>query len=138
MKATDELLQEIKNCNDMAGYLLDHQAELEGRPLPQYLNELLVQKNAEKADVIKRSAIQQNYGYQIFNGIKTPSRDRLIQICFGLGLTAEETQQLLKHAGFALLYPRIKRDSVILYALHHGNTVQETNDLLYELELDTF
>ena len=46
--------------------------------------------------------------------------------------TMEETQDLLKKAGLAQLYPREKRDAIILYGLLHGMTLFEVNDKLFE------
>ena len=44
----------------------------------------------------------------------------------------EETQLLLKRAGFAQLYPRLKRDAVILHGIAHGTPLAEVNDRLFE------
>ena len=60
------------------------------------------------------------YLHQVFSGRRSPSRDRLLCLCLGLEATLEETQELLRQAGFAQLYPRHKRDAVISYGLVHG------------------
>lgn len=52
-------------------------------------------------------------------------------ICVGLGATLEETQVFLKHAGYAQLYPRMKRDAIISHGLIHGTPLSETNDKLF-------
>ena len=41
----------------------------------------------------------------------------MIQLALGLGLNVEETQRLLRSAGKSQLYPRLKRDAVILYGI---------------------
>ena len=53
----------------------------------------------------------------MFNGTRRPSRDKVIQLAFGFGLGVDETQRLLRAADKSLLYPRLKRDAVILYGL---------------------
>ena len=55
-----------------------------------------------------------------------------IYMGFGLGTTEEETQRLLKCAGFAPLYPRLKRDAIILHGIAHGTPLAEVNDKLFE------
>lgn len=75
------------------------------------------------------------YVYQIFSGDKTPSRDKLIAVAFGLKLSDDETQQMLKLSGNRALYAKDQRDAVILFALHHKKTILEANDLLFELGL---
>ena len=39
-----------------------------------------------------------NYAYQLFNGTRKPSRDKVIQLAFGFGLSVDDTQELLKVA----------------------------------------
>lgn len=39
---------------------------------------------------------------------------------------------MLKLAEYRELYVRDTRDTIILYALHRGKSILETNDLLYE------
>ena len=49
-----------------------------------------------------------------------------------LEATVEETQQLLRQAGYAQLYPRVRRDAIILHAIAHGIALPMVNDKLYE------
>ena len=69
------------------------------------------------AQVIERSQIERTYGHQLFNGTRRPSRDKVLQLALGLGLSVDETQRLLRAAGKSPLYPRLKRDAVILYGI---------------------
>ena len=71
------------------------------------------------------------YLHQVFSGRRNPSRDRLVCICVGAGASLEETQELLKHAGYAQLYPRVKRDAIISHGLIHGTELNEINDKLF-------
>lgn len=118
-KSTDELLHILKN-NNLCDYLNTNKNEFVSEPLCNILNNLLKAKNLSKAKVIEKANIFNVYGYQIFSGAKNPSRDKLISLCFGMNLSLSETQTLLKHAGYAILYPRSKRDSVIIYALENN------------------
>ena len=60
------------------------------------------------AQVIERSQIERTYGHQLFNGTRRPSRDKVLQLALGLGLSVDETQRLLRAAGKSPLYPRLK------------------------------
>lgn len=75
------------------------------------------------------------YVYKIFSGEKIPSRDKLIAIAFGLSLTDEETQKMLKLSGNRDLYARDERDALILFALQRGMTIYEINELLFRHNL---
>lgn len=130
-KSTDELNHEIKNVTNIEDYLADNKTELLADTLAKQLNLLLSQKDFKKADVLHDSQLSKAYIYQIFSGQKIPSRDKLIAIAFGLHLSENETQKLLKMSGHRELYARDKRDAVILFALQRGKTVFDANELLF-------
>ena len=52
-------------------------------------------------------------------------------ICIGLQATLEETQELLKQAGYAQLYPKNKREAIIAHGIVHGTALGEINDKLF-------
>lgn len=83
----------------------------------------------------KRQSGKLAHGHQIFNGTRRPSRDKLIQICFGLGLTVEAAQALLKTAEKSPLYPKLLRDAAIMRCLHDGKTLPQVQELLARLGL---
>ena len=113
-------------------YLKENKNELLQMNLTELLGHYLISKNLEKADVIRDSDLDRTYSYQIFNGLHKPSRDKLLRLAFGLHLTVPETQQLLKTAQTAPLYPRIKRDVLILEALFQGKDIHFCNRSLAE------
>lgn len=133
-KSTEELLKILKNSS-LDAYLAENGGEMAENPICDYLTAVLNEKGLKKSEIIKKSNVQTNYAYQIFSGLKIPSRDKLISLCFGMSLTLDETQTLLKYAGFAPLYPRNKRDSVIISELEKGETVIRCNITLDELNL---
>lgn len=124
----------LKNSS-LEAYLKENQNELIENPLCTYLNALLEEKKLKKSEVIKKSDIDQIYAYQIFSGTRVPSRDKLIALCLGMELTLEETDTLLKYAGYATLYPRNKRDSVIISAIKNGQSRYDVDDILFDLGL---
>lgn len=86
--------------------------------------------------VISRADIESSYGHQIFKGSRMPSRDKVIQLAFGFGFGLEETQTLLKIAQYSPLYPKIKREAVLIFCLEHKRGMIETQALLHELGLE--
>lgn len=131
-KTTEELKHEIKAATDIEDYLKSNRENLLRGSLPGHLNLLLSRKGINKADVVRGSLLSRAYVYQIFSGEKTPSRDKLIAIAFGLGLSDEETQTVLKLSRNRELYARDERDAVILFALQRGQSIFEANNLLFE------
>lgn len=131
-KSTDKLLDTLKKKPTIEEYLFENSAELIDCTTVQALGELLEKKKLTKAEVIRSANIDRTYGYQIFDGRKSPSRDKLIMICFGLKLNLDETQRLLKIAGLRELYPRDSRDAIISFSILHNMSLIDANEILYD------
>jgi len=136
MKSTADLANEIKKSNNILDFLVENHEEMQLNGLTRYLEEWLQKKGLSKADVVRCSNLNRAYVYQIFLGRKYPSRDKVIALAFGMDLTTEETQKLLKQAGYRELYPRDPRDALLLYAVGHDMGILEANELLYDNNID--
>ncbi len=79
----------MRKARDIDEYLDENQEYMLNQSLREHLNALLVQKGLLVADVARGSQLDRKYVYQIFDGKKRPSRDKLIAIAFGLGLDEE-------------------------------------------------
>lgn len=133
-KSTEELLKTLKESS-LETYLSNNTGELVDSPIYKYLEKVIKEKGLKKSDIIKKSGVQTNYAYQIFSGLKIPSRDKLIALCFGMELSLDEAQTLLKYAGYAKLYPRTKRDSIIIDALEKHINIINCNITLDKFNL---
>lgn len=131
-KSTDELNHEIKAATDIEDYLKHNRKNMVTCSLPQFLNLQLTQKGIKKAAVVHGSLLNRAYVYQIFSGEKTPSRDKLIALAFGLKLSAEETQTMLKISENGELYAKNPRDAIILFALCRRMSIFKVNELLFD------
>ena len=122
------------NLND---FLTDNQETFCNESVAEILNRLFEKRSISKAALARQSGMSEIYLHQIFAGRRNPTRSRLLCLCYGLNATLEETQELLKLCGLAQLYPRIRRDSIIMYGLSHGVSLFEINDRLFEEDEDT-
>lgn len=138
IKQTDELLKELGNTSDINQYLSTNRDELIEQNVAKYLNELLEKKeNLTKSKIIKSTSLSESYIYDIFRGEKSnPSRNKLLQIAFAMSLDLETTQKLLKIAKVGILYPRIKRDSIIIFVLNKNLDFFECENLLEQAEVE--
>ena len=118
-----------KKLRNVQAFLDLHEQDFLSQSLIDYLNELMNEKNITVAQVAKNSGIGE-YVYKIFNGERNAKRDTLVAISFGMHLTFEETQLLLRIAKFAILDSRDRRDGIMIYALMHGLSIFECDDLL--------
>ena len=133
---TKELLNELQNALDIDAFLKKYESQFISTTTSDYLNELIKIKNMNVASVSKASGAGE-YAYKIFKGDRKPSRDILISIAFGMELSLEEAQLLLRISKFAVLDSRDKRDSIIIYGLTHKLTVFQTDDMLDNKSLTT-
>lgn len=134
--STLELEHEIKDTTNIDSYFEKHGSHMLSHSLPEHLKMLLEQKGINKADVIRDSLLDRTYVYQIFDGRRTPSRNKLIAIAFGMHLSAEETQTMLKLSGYRSLYAKDARDAILLFSLIQQMNIEDTNELLYDHSLE--
>ena len=137
-KTTDELLKILQNKENIQAYINENSDEMLDVNLSEYLKQLLEKYKITKNEAIKNSRLDQIYGYQIFSGVKSnPSRDKLIQLIFGIGLELKDAQRLLKIGRAGELYSRNRRDSIIIFALKNKLSLQQCDDLLFEMKEKT-
>ena len=87
----------------------------------KYLNEKIVEKHILVPELMQRSCINKNYGYNILSGArKNPSRDRILALCIAAKMTLSEVQHSLIIAGQSILYWRDERDVRIAFAISAG------------------
>ena len=67
-----------------------------------------------------------------YNILEDAVRDKLLSLAFGLRLSVEETQKMLKISGNRELYVRDTRDVLILFSLREKRTIFETNEILFD------
>lgn len=106
-------------------------------PLPfhVYISNLCIEKKLIASQVTQKADIARTYGTQLFNGTRRPSRDKVLQLAFGFEMGYDEAQDLLKAAQKSPLYPRVKRDAVVMYALRNGYKLHEVQATLAEITL---
>ncbi len=127
----------LKNARSFDDFLARNNNHMLDQSLSEYLNSLLSQKGLRRADVIHDADLDKGYVHQIFNGDKKPSREKLLSLAFGMHLTEEETQRMLKLAGHSELYARVTRDALILFAIQRGMSLTDTDKALYAKGLPT-
>ena len=130
IKDTEQLENELAESDDIEKFFDENEENFREYTLEEYLNHLLEEKNLSKSEAIKKSELNQIYGYHIFGGRKKTSRANIISIAVAMKLSLEETQRLLYYAEVEKLYVRNEWDSLIIFALKNKMTIAETNELL--------
>lgn len=129
-KSTDELFLMLQNIKNDTEELNELYVQMNAPEFHEYLSALMSEKNitAEKLGV--RTLLSRSFTYQICAGDRMPNRDIIIRIAIVLELSIDETQRLLKLANRGILYPKIKRDLLIIYALNNKYGLYKTDELL--------
>ncbi|MEG0366322.1 MAG: helix-turn-helix transcriptional regulator [Coprobacillus sp.] len=134
MMTTTQLLNILKqNKNISLNELLK---EIPDLSFVDYLETLLEQCALSKGDLIARTSLDRTYAYQIMNGTKNPSQDKVVQIALALSLNLHDTNVLLTLSKNESLYPKVKRDALIIFCINKHYTVMQTNQLLDEYHYD--
>ena len=135
-RITREFYDEISESKDLKSFIMNNEDKFIHVDLPEYLDLLLSAKDKTKKEMISSAGIEKSYLYQIFNGRRTPSRDKLLRIALALKLALDDTQRLLIVAEKPILYPSRKRDAAIMYSLIKGYSLDKTQISLYDMGLE--
>ena len=136
MKNTNDLLKELNNTHDIDSYLNDNRMQIIDKQLNNFLNELIERNAISKSKIIRQADINEIYAYQIFSGKRFPSRNKLLRICIGAEFSINEINDVLTVGEFSPLYPRIKRDSIIIFGIQNQYTIYQLNELLHSHQLE--
>lgn len=128
---TEELLQRLLQSATPEAYL--DQMPTGTRGLADYLMDLIEARGIRRADVLRGSAVNSTFLYQIFSGERMPGRDTAVRIAFGVGCSLRETQRVLRHAGVSELWCKNRRDAIIIHCIDHGFSLAECDDELFRL-----
>ncbi|MCM1023453.1 MAG: helix-turn-helix domain-containing protein [Prevotella sp.] len=87
--------------------------------LSELMEELMKEAGMSRAELIRRLNTDVNYGYQLLNGTRVPTRERLIRIGLLLNADVDGLRHLLRAASKEDLYVRDITDAKVFYAIKH-------------------
>ncbi len=102
----------------------------------EYFNRFVFEHELVLSDIIKSSLISKDYAYQLINGRKKPTKDRVIALCVAAGMSFDEINRALKICNVGTLYSKNDRDTAITLCIHNNvNSVAGINDFLFDHDL---
>ena len=134
-KKTDDLLtilQDARTQGDLKRYIED--TAQYATDYVTYINELIRSRGIEKTDLIAATGIERTYLYQCLNGTRKPGRDYAVAICLAARCTLEETTRCLELLSAGILYAKNTRDAILIYAVNRSMSVNQTNELLFQMK----
>ncbi len=132
-KSTEYLDNKLKNSS-----LKDYDNLIKDLPsakeltFPEFLNKYLSEHNLNLSDIVKASQIPKDYVYQLVDGRRKPTKDRVIALCVSAGMSLQEINRALKICNVGVLYSKDARDTAIILCISENKSVDEINDFLYE------
>ena len=133
--STEELLALLFKERNLEHFLQRNESEYLAISFSDYLNSWCKENLEVPEQVIRRANLEKSYGHQLFSGKRNPSRDTVLQLAFAMQADLSQAQEMLKAARQSPLYPRIKRDAVIIYCLHNQISLLDTQIILQDLAL---
>ena len=104
----------------------------------EFYVKFISEKNIDIPEILKRSCVSRNYIYNILNGDREPSRDKILALCIAAGMDFAKTNRALELAGKRRIYPKDERDARIAIMINQGvQNVTDVNIMLdsYGLEI---
>ena len=125
---TEAVLQMIEKNEKLIQVRKDFVLE----PLSSLLNRYMGKRGLTTEALFERIGASRAYGFRVMKGQRRPERDMLVSLALEMGMTYEETQNLLKVGRRVQLTPRDERDFLLVFCAMHGKSLGEADDLLKE------
>lgn len=132
-KTTTELLRELRrNSVSLPDYLTNHKDTFVNEDIKTFWENIIKSKNYSKSNIINKADFSYCYFYEVINGRKSPTKDKVVRLSLAMKMTVDECQQALKISGRSALHPKNRRDSILIYAIEQKMTITQCNTALTE------
>ena len=127
---TSALMKMLGQTDNIESFIDAYEHDLAVQPFHVLVTGMAHERNVTVAQIIDRACMNESYCYQLFKGTRRPSRDKIIQLAFGMGLNLGDTNRLLRAAEKSELYCRNKRDAVIMFGLNNRKGILDIEAIL--------
>lgn len=134
--STEILKNRLLQSENIEDFIETHHKNLSANTFKDYIYALIDHKGLKISEALNMAQMSESYGYQLFNGKRQPSRDKVIQLALGLSLSLSETNRLLKLSGKSELYVKEQRDAVFMFALNKKWSLFDVEELLLDRNLE--
>ncbi len=137
VKSTTDLLNElsIESC-DINSFIDINKKYMIKSDINEFWERVIAESGMSKSNIINKSDFSYRYFYDVINGRKNPSRDKVLRLVITMHHSLDNCQEALRIADKASLHPKVKRDSIIIFGIENKYTVNKINEILKEYEED--
>lgn len=133
---TNKLNKKLKDDISLTEFFEQNAKEFLNVPLNRYIKALIDKKGYTRAKMVRESGINRRYFYDILSGKRNATRNYVLRILLVLETPLKNAQWLLRATGYAQLYARDQRDSVIIYCVNHQSSVKDCNTMLEKINCE--
>lgn len=126
---TSEIEEMIRESEELD---MDMIRENQAPSFSEYVVSLLVEKNIRRSQLISDINLDRNYGYQILNGTRMPTRNQIVHIGLALGVNVAEMQKMLTLGRREILYVRRPEDAKVVHCLEHSTPYNKACDFIWK------
>ncbi len=104
------------------------------KPLPEftgYIQSIIEDKGVKRSDLIRALNLDRNYGYQILNGTRRPTKQHIIRIGLFLRMSLEQVQEILCMCERATLYEKRPEDAKVIYCFEQGMDYEKACEYIW-------
>ncbi len=128
--STQELLFMLQEAEALSPVLEELSGEMNAPDFHSLLTELMDQRGIGAPRLSEMALLSRSFTYQLCGGERAPGRDIVLRLALVLKLSVKETQRLLQAAQRGQLYPRVRRDAIVIFCLSRKKGLYEANELL--------
>lgn len=125
-KNTNDLLDQLadNNCS-IDDYLEENREDMIVLAAKDFWEAAIERSGMSKCNIINKADFNYCYFYDIVNGRKIASRDKVIRLILSMRLTTDDCQEALRISGRSALYPKVQRDALLIYGIENRYTVDK-------------
>lgn len=127
---TQDLLLILQEAEAVDPLLDALSSQLNPLSFPAQLHLYMEERGLTVSKLSEIAMLSRSFTYQLCSGDRVPGRDIVLRLALALVLTVDETQQLLRAAQKGVLYPRVRRDAIIIFCLNRKKGIYEADELL--------
>lgn len=130
VRDTDELFEVLERSRTLTNALKTLDRDMDTPTFTQCLAGYMQARGLNATQLSEAALLSRSFTYQLCNGERRPSRDIILRLALVLELSVAQAQDLLRTAQRGALYPRVKRDAVVIFALQNRMGVLATDEQL--------
>lgn len=128
--STQNLLLILQEAEAIDPLLNDLSPQLDPPSFAAQLRIHMEERGITASRLSETAMLSRSFTYQLCSGERAPGRDIVLRLALVLELAVSEAQQLLRIAQKGALYPRVRRDAIIIFCLNRKKGIYEADELL--------